>query len=147
MPVPNPPEPEPKPTPEPNQPSQFLFLIIDDNPEGRFFLSKTLSRKFPGSTVIECAEAGEAFRRLETIKPHLVVCHRTFEFDGYRLVKELRKRMPKVPILMTSGMDRHEDALRAGANDFLTYDQWLLLGTRVANLLNVRPASESAAPL
>ena len=39
------------------------------------------------------------------------------------------------PIVVVSGIDRTEEVLAAGATGFLSYDQWLLLGSRVRELL------------
>lgn len=118
--------------------SGLVFLIIDDHAEGRFLISKTLLRKFPKSTIVECQSTEAAFRELETRNVSLIITHRTFEFEGIALLRELRERAPEVPMLMTSGIDRREAALAAGANAFLTYDEWLMVGNRVATLLTER---------
>lgn len=114
---------------------ELHFLIIDDNPDGRFLVAKTLLRKFPNGTISECQTAEAAFRLLAHQAVSLIVSHRTFDFEGTALVRELRERAPETPILMTSGIDRREAALQAGADAFLTYDEWLMVGNRVAELL------------
>lgn len=119
------------------------FLIIDDNPDGRFLIAKTLLRKFPNSVIVESQSAESAFRALETQRPSLIVSHRTFEFDGIALIQELRSRAPRVPIIMASGIDRREAALAAGADAFLTYDEWLMVGNHVARLLTDRATKKS----
>lgn len=119
------------------------FLIIDDNADGRFLIAKTLLRKFPNSVIVESQSAESAFRALETQKPSLIISHRTFEFDGIALIQELRSRSPGVPIIMASGIDRREAALAAGADAFLTYDEWLMVGNHVARLLTERAARKA----
>ena len=129
------------PTPVDEQLPQFrdlVFLIVDDNPDGRFLISKTLLRKFPTSVIVECQSAEAAFRELTVRKVSLIITHRTYEFEGIALVSELRQRAPDVPILMTSGIDRQDAARRAGADAFLTYEQWLMVGSHVARLLTER---------
>ena len=129
------------PTPVDEQLPQFrniVFLIVDDNPDGRFLISKTLLRKFPNSVIVECQSAEAAFRELTLRKISLIITHRTYEFEGIALVGEFRQRAPDVPILMTSGIDRRDAALRAGADAFLTYEEWLMVGSHVARLLSDR---------
>lgn len=111
------------------------FLVIDDNPDGRFLVSKTLLRKFPNAVVSEAQTAEAGFRILDSEKVSLVVAHRTFEFDAISLVTELRSRNARVPIIMMSGIDRREAVCAAGANAFLTYEEWLMVGNHVAALL------------
>lgn len=142
-------EPTPEfPTPVDESLSPFTglhFLIIDDNPDGRFLIAKTLLRKFPNSVIVESQSAESAFRALEMQRPSLIVSHRTFEFDGIALIHELRSRVPDVPIIMASGIDRREAALAAGADGFLTYDEWLMVGNHVARLLTEQAAKKSSA--
>lgn len=127
--------------------SPLRFLVIDDNPDGRFLISKTLLRKFPTSTVVECQSAESAFQIVATEKLSLVVSHRTFDCDGPTLVRELRSRAPHVPIVMMSGIDRQDQAVSAGANTFLTYDEWLMIGNRVVELLGQVTADPQTAAL
>src|ERR1044072_269075 len=42
------------------------FLVIDENSDGRFLLSKTLLRAFPNALVVECRSADTAFHVLQT---------------------------------------------------------------------------------
>jgi hypothetical protein len=51
------------------------------------------------------------------------------------MVGQLRLRDIDVPIVMVSGIDRTGPALAAGADRFLLYDEWLMLGTLVKDLL------------
>ncbi len=118
------------------------FLVIDDNPEGRFLVSKTLLRKFPSAELTECQTAETAFTILDRgDRVSLIVCHRTFELDGASLVRELRSRNATVPILMMSGINRTDAALAAGATAFLTYEEWLMVGNHVASLLSAQHAA------
>jgi CheY-like chemotaxis protein len=116
----------------------LVFLLVDDSPDGRYLISKTLLRKFPRATVIECRTAETAFAALAKEMPSLIVTHRTYEFNGIDLLRALRQRAPGVLILMTSGVDRREHALEAGADAFYTYDEWLMVGNHVAQLLAER---------
>jgi DNA-binding NtrC family response regulator len=124
--------------------SPHRFLVIDENPDGRFLLSKALLRAFPDAAVLECQVAETGFRVLRHEDVAAVIAHRTFEFDGVSLIRELRKIDAAVPIIMTSGIDREKLALEAGATAFFSYDQWLKIGMFVTELLARTPPPESA---
>jgi DNA-binding NtrC family response regulator len=121
--------------------SSLNFLVIDENPDGRFLLSKSLLRTFPHAAVVECQSADTAFRELRSRKIAAILAHRTFEYEGVNLVREIRKVNPSVPLIMTSGIDRREQALAAGATCFFNYDQWLTIGPFMADLLRAAPAT------
>ena len=125
---------------------KLLFLIVDDSPDGRYLISKTLLRKFPRATIVECRTAETAFAAIAREMPSLIVTHRTYEFTGIDLLRELRQRAPGVLILMTSGIDRREHALEAGADAFYTYDEWLMVGNHVARLLAERALKAKERP-
>src|SRR4051812_973498 len=110
-------------------------LVIDDNPESRFLLTKTLIRKFPQVILLECADAHSATRTVATEKLDVVILHRTADVLGVDLIQMLREASPTVPIIMVSGIDRSVEAMAAGANFFPSYDEWLRIGPVVAELL------------
>lgn len=125
-------------------PDQLRFLVIDENPDTRFLYNKTLLRVMPDAAIVECQIAETAFRILRTEKVAAIISHRTVEFDGASLVRELRKISATVPIVMTSGIDRKAAALEAGATCFFLYDEWLRIGTFVRDLIVSSPrASET----
>lgn len=111
------------------------FLVIDDNADSRFLLVKTLLRKFPQATIQECQDADAAVAMSRISPPDAIITHRATEVDGITLVLLLRRVNPTVPIIMVSGIDRTHEALSAGANRFLNYDEWLRIGTVVAETL------------
>lgn len=123
-------------------PRHNKFLVIDDNADSRFLLVKTLLRKFPQAVIHECQDA-EAATLVVRTTPDLdaVVTHRAMEVDGATLVQLLRRVNPIVPIIMVSGADRSREAAAAGATRFLNYDEWLRIGTVVAEALNLAATS------
>lgn len=118
------------------------FLVVDDNSEGRSLLSRTLLRKFPQAVVLECQDGGSANEIAGVEKLDAIIAHRAGEMDGEHLVRALRATSNKTPIIMVSGMDRTDVAHAAGANQFLNYDEWLRLGTLVADMLRQHDAAE-----
>jgi DNA-binding NarL/FixJ family response regulator len=108
------------------------FLVIDFHAESRFLLVKTLQRKYPNSVIRECDDADNAVQIARAEHLSAIVAHRTFETTGAELVRLLRAVDSRVPIVMVSGIDREDEMLAAGATKFLHYDQWLRIGTVVA---------------
>src|SRR5437870_5450252 len=81
-------------------------LVVDDNPESRFLLTKTLMRKFPQVIILECGDADTAVRTLAAERLDIVVVHRATDVGGVDLVEMLREVTRAVPIIMVSGIDR-----------------------------------------
>lgn len=136
----------PAPTASTAVPRSLRFLVVDDDAEGRFLIAKTLLRKFPTASIVECGSAGSAFEVAQSGKLSLVVSHRTFDCDGAALVREIRRRAPRVPIVMVvPAADRQRQASASGADAFLTRDEWLMVGSRVLELLGQGAAEPTAA--
>jgi DNA-binding NarL/FixJ family response regulator len=123
-------------------PSPFEFLVIDDNSDSRFLLVKTLERKFTGAIVHECQQSEMALHKIKNADLAAIICHRTTETPGIELLHEIRALRPTLPLVMVSGIDRRQQALAAGADRFLLYDEWLRIGTVVEEVI----AERSAAP-
>lgn len=123
-----------------------IFLVVDDNADSRFLLVKTLLRKFPTAIIRECQECVDAVKIAQLDTLAAIVAHRAADLDGISLIRELRAANPNVIILMVSGLDRTESAIRAGATCFLNYDEWLRVGSLVTDLLSrsARAKAESA---
>jgi CheY-like chemotaxis protein len=111
------------------------FLVIDDNADGRALLTKTLMRKFPSSIIHECQDAESAVSDVARGGVDVVVVHRVWDVDGATLIRRLRAANLSVPIIAVSGIDRTKEALAAGATRFLSYDEWLRVGTIVSEVL------------
>lgn len=106
---------------------------------------KTLLRKFPSALLQECHDAGTAIATAQSDKLTAIVAHRTYEYDGVTLIALLRQANPTVPIVMVSGIDRAPQALAAGANAFLNYDEWLRIGSVVSEMLKPEDAPDASA--
>lgn len=88
--------------------------------------------------------------QLRSVAETSPVSHRTYDYDGGTLVALFRGVNPSVPIIMISGYDRTARAKAAGADHFLNYDQWLMIGTVVSQAIAARPKASSrneSAPL
>jgi DNA-binding response OmpR family regulator len=119
------------------------FLVIDSNRDSGELLERSLRRKFPLAAIRRCDEAQAAEVAVTNGIWTAVVLHRAYDADAVQLVRALRAADAGVPIIVVSGVDRSEAVLAAGANGFLNFDQWLMLGPTVANALNPPPAAHA----
>lgn len=126
-------------------PSPYKFLIVDDNPDSRFLLVKTLLRKFPQAILQETQDGESALTLTRSQDLDAVVVHRAAEVDGITLVRTLRDVNRTVPIVMVSGIDRTKTAIEAGATTFLSYEAWLRIGSVVAEILPARTDAPAIA--
>jgi CheY-like chemotaxis protein len=119
-------------------PGRRKFLIVDDNADGRFLLSKTLLRKYPNALLHECQDieaAVEAVRALPgDAHNSYVIAHRAANVDGQTLISTLRRAHSSIPIIWISSEDRTEQLAKTGATRFLHYDAWLMIGAAVEEL-------------
>jgi DNA-binding response OmpR family regulator len=125
-------------------PSHYKFLIVDDNPDSRFLLVKTLLRKFPQAVLKETQDGDSSVTLARTEPLDAVVVHRAAEIDGVSLIRLIRQANSTVPIVMVSGIDRSKDAADAGASTFLSYEAWLRIGTVVAELIGSQSIASKA---
>jgi CheY-like chemotaxis protein len=123
------------------------ILVIDHNPDSGSLLVRSLARKFPDAIIQLCKESRAAIEIVTTDKLDAVVLHRTEEDDAVSVIRTLRKLEQDLVIIAVSGIDRSEQVLAAGATGFMNYDQWLMIGSVVANALkHAAPRSASKNP-
>ncbi len=118
------------------------LLVVDSNVDNGALLVRSLARRFPASSIELCRDSGIAIKALTAKGVDAVVLHRTDDGEAAELIRLFLKAAPEVPIVGVSGVDRSESLFRAGAVGFLNYDEWLRIGTVVANVLENR--SETA---
>jgi CheY-like chemotaxis protein len=116
----------------PNPPE---FLIVDNNRDNRFLLTKTLLRRYPSATIHEHEDSEGALEVARRPLLTAAIIHRAADVDGISLIRMLREARPELPILAVSGFDRKEGSFAAGASAFMHYDAWLSLGRVVEELL------------
>lgn len=99
------------------------ILIVDDHLLVRMSLKLLLADFFPQSEIREAETFSETLSQLEAHRPGLVLLDIGIPGGGdYRMVEFIRKKYPDVILLVCSGMDEDEMALRcmsAGADGFL----------------------------
>jgi CheY-like chemotaxis protein len=115
------------------------FLIIEDNLDNRYLLTRTLARKFPNAEIRECGDIATARAVATGESVDVVILHRADLSDGIELIRDVRQLNPAVPITMVSRVDRTREALAAGATRFLPYDEWLRIGLVTEEVLATEP--------
>src|SRR5271168_3037244 len=107
-------------------PKRQVF-IVDDHPIIRQGLALLINREPDLAVCGDAEEAGTALRRIEELKPDLVVVDISLNGpDGLDLLKDIRSRDPHLPVLILSMMDEllyAERGLRAGANGYIMKQQ------------------------
>jgi DNA-binding NarL/FixJ family response regulator len=98
-------------------------FIVDDHPIVRQGLAQMINREPDLAVCGDAEDAGSAVRRIEAMKPDLVVVDISLNGpDGLDLLKDIRARDPHLPVLMLSMLDEAiyaERALRAGASGYI----------------------------
>jgi DNA-binding NarL/FixJ family response regulator len=99
------------------------IFIVDDHPIVRQGLALLINREPDLAVCGDAEEASSAMRRIEEIKPDLVVVDISLNGpDGLDLLKNIRARDPHLPVLILSMLDESlyaERALRAGASGYI----------------------------
>jgi DNA-binding NarL/FixJ family response regulator len=99
------------------------IFIVDDHPIVRQGLAALINRE-PDLTVCgDAEEASSALRQIVEIRPDLIVVDISLNGpDGLDLLKDIRSRDAKLPVLILSMLDESsyaERALRAGASGYI----------------------------
>lgn len=85
-----------------------LILVVEDDPQVRWYVSTVLLREEGGYDVLEAGNGAEALEVLERLPapPDLVITDvRMPSIDGRTLGRRLAKRWPTMPVLYMSGFD------------------------------------------
>jgi two-component system, NtrC family, response regulator AtoC len=117
-------------------------LVVDDEPAVRFALAEMLRDR--GHEVIDVASGAEALPHLADV--HVVVTDLVMPgLDGMGLLREARRRVPRLPVIMLTARGSEKsavEAMRAGAEDYLTkpfdVDEVALVVARAAEAAELR---------
>jgi DNA-binding response OmpR family regulator len=130
-------------------PHPLTFLIVEDEPTLREFLTESLRRE--GHRTIEAAD-GAAALQLAASGPVDVVLldvRLAGDMDGYAVCRRLRDHDPVVPIIMHTALGSERDVvagLESGADDYVTKPlRFAELRSRIRAVL--RRAAPPAAPI
>jgi DNA-binding NarL/FixJ family response regulator len=103
--------------------ARSTVFIVDDHPIVRQGLALLINREPDLSVCGDAEEASSALRRIEDLKPDLIVLDISLSGpDGLDLLKNIRARDPNLPVLILSMLDEllyAERALSAGASGYI----------------------------
>ena len=111
------------------------FLVIDSFEEMRLLVVRTVQRVFPGAVITEAHDFEEATRLMSGTAYDAIIVHRAIGADAKTIIELIRRDDSAVPIIAVSSMDRTDEVLSAGATAFLNFEEWLRIGTLVAELI------------
>ena len=98
-----------------------VVMVVDDDAQLRSLVGTVLARA--GHDVVEAADGEEALRLLDEKLPDLIVTDLAMpKMDGARLIEEVRKRDPMLPMIVLTGLgtvDKAVEMMRKGACDFI----------------------------
>jgi len=101
--------------------SNAVVMVVDDDAQLRSLVGTVLARA--GHDVVEAADGEEALRLLDEKLPDLVLTDLAMpKMDGARLIEEVRKRDPMLPMIVLTGLatvDAAVEMMRKGACDFI----------------------------
>jgi DNA-binding response OmpR family regulator len=134
--------------------AQAVILVVDDDDDVREMIVEYLSGV--GFSVVE-AETSLRLRQMLSQTPvDLVLLDRTMpDGDALRLVPELRRQRPNLPIIMVTALGQDDERVRgleSGADDYVTKPFiWSELVARMRAVLRragpaARPAAETPGP-
>ena len=103
------------------KPAKLPILVVEDDPNLREAVCDTL--ELAGEAVVSAGSGEEALELLAQQSVALVVSDvRMMPMDGITLLKEIRQRLPHLPVVLMTAfadVDRAVEAMRSGACDFL----------------------------
>jgi len=114
------------PPPRPPGQRRRRVLIVDDSPVIRDLVTEVLTTV--GLDVTAAHDGSEGFRRVEEAEPDLVLSDVEMpSMDGFELLRRIRERSPRLPVVMLTTRASAEDRKRAtslGANAYLVKSEF-----------------------
>ncbi len=105
----------------------LCILLADDHAVTRLGIRQLLQETFPHSVFGEAADAAAIFRQLEDRRWRLLILDVSLpDRDGFDVLREVRERQPRLPVLMFSVHPEDQFALRAlkfGAAGYLAKER------------------------
>src|SRR5258708_40050540 len=122
---------------------EHRFTLVEDDETELFLLQHAISQRFPHSSIASFTKAEDALHHiLDTGSDFLITDRGMGRMSGTELIRELRRRGQRLPIIMVSGNPQSEGEARlAGATEFLLKnDDIRLIEERVRSLLSKKDA-------
>jgi ligand-binding sensor domain-containing protein/signal transduction histidine kinase/DNA-binding response OmpR family regulator len=127
---------------EDNGLSQNIILVIEDNPDVRYFIRDHFE---PDFKVVEASDGKDGWQQAVKLVPDVIISDILMPgLNGKELCKKLKKdeRTSHIPLILLTALsskDNELDGLVAGADDYITKPFDIsILKTKVENLLSLR---------
>ena len=102
----------------------FKTMLVEDSPSFRQLVKANLRDQFPSMDIIEAADGVEAFQKIDSYPPNLILMDVTLPGeDGLELTRKIKADHPGVTIIILTSHDSpeyREAAIRSKANYFLS---------------------------
>jgi DNA-binding NarL/FixJ family response regulator len=107
--------------------AKLQVVLVDDHPIVRKGLAQMIARELDMEVCGEAENAAEALKAIAVCKPDIAVVDLSLKgTSGLELLKDIKVRFPKLPVLVLSMYDESmyaERALRAGAKGYLMKEE------------------------
>jgi two-component system, cell cycle response regulator DivK len=106
-----------------SEPSQWIVLIVDDEPDNLSIAAKVLT--FYGASVYTASNGSEGLRQLTTIQPSVILLDLDMPIlDGWTVLESIRRQpnRPYVPVIAFTAhamLSNQERMIAAGFDDFI----------------------------
>jgi DNA-binding response OmpR family regulator len=98
--------------------NNWRVLLVDDEEEYRSTLAERLRRR--GMQIMEASDGEEAFRKIETFSPHIVVLDVLMPgTGGLQVLKKIKADHPEIQVILLTGLGTTEEGREFGAFDYL----------------------------
>ncbi|WP_184550474.1 hybrid sensor histidine kinase/response regulator transcription factor [Mucilaginibacter sp. FT3.2] len=121
---------------------KYLILLVEDNPDVRFFIRETLENYYD---IIESINGGAGWKCAVEHIPDLIICDVMMpEMDGFTLCNKLKtdertNHIPTILLTAKASAPNHVNGLKKGADVYLTKPFSIeILFLQIENLLNAR---------
>src|SRR5687767_11515030 len=98
-------------------------LLIDDNPDDRLLALRALQKEIPNLKATEITDHEALVRVLDQGGFDLVVTDYQIRWsDGLKVLREVKRLWPSVPVVMFTGTGSEEiavEAMKAGLDDYV----------------------------
>lgn len=102
----------------------FKTMLVEDSRSFRQLVKVNLQEQFPSMDIIEAADGVEAFRKIDSHPPNLILMDITLPGEnGLELTRKIKADHPGVTVIILTSHDEpeyREAAIRSKANYFLS---------------------------
>jgi PAS domain S-box-containing protein len=102
--------------------SNIKLLFIDDDPDDRILTIRELKKKFRNIEILEVKNRKEFEQALKMDFDVVITDYRLSWSDGIKVLKEIKKKKPHVPVLMFTASGNEEiavEAIKSGLDDYI----------------------------